>query len=150
MNGYCHRQNGHLDWLLLGIFAALLIVAFFLHATPFGFYLTLMAAGLVLLASACFSWLEVKDDGNWLSIQYGPLRLFHKRLDYGDIRNVKQSRSRLIDGWGIHYVPGRGWTYNLWGFDCVEMNVGSSRFRIGTDDADNLAAFLQSKIRADQ
>jgi hypothetical protein len=51
-----------------------------------------------------------------------------------------------MDGWGIHYVPFRGWTYNLWGFDCVVLQLGSKTVRIGTDDADNLLAFLERQI----
>jgi hypothetical protein len=59
--------------------------------------------------------------------------------------DVKRSRSKVVDGWGIHCVVGRGWTWNLWGFDCVELRVKGTTYRIGSDDADALARFLQSR-----
>jgi hypothetical protein len=44
-------------------------------------------------------------------------------------------------------VPGRGWTYNLWGFDCVRLTFKNGRtVRVGTDDPIGLAAFLQPKL----
>ena len=52
----------------------------------------------------------------------------------------------LIDGLGIHYVPFRGWTYNLWGFDCVVLELGKKTLRIGSNDADGLLTFLRSRI----
>lgn len=146
MSTYQHKQIGYLDWILLGVFAALLVMALLMHATPFGFYVALFAAGVMLVMALSFGWMEVRDEGQHLTIRYGPLRLFRKQLNYTDIRTVRQGRSSWIDGWGIHCLPGRGWTYNLWGFDCVEMTVGKTPVRVGTDDAANLAAFLQSKL----
>jgi hypothetical protein len=51
-------------------------------------------------------------------------------------------------GWGIHYVPGRGTTYNFWGFACVKLVVKGKGVRIGTDDAVQLAEFLRSDIKS--
>ena len=45
---------------------------------------------------------------------------------------VEAGRSSLIDGWGIHWIPGRGWTYNLWGFGCVVIQQGKKTTRVGT------------------
>ena len=81
-------------------------------------------------------------------MRFGPLPLFRKRIPYRDIAAVEQGRSRWIDGWGIHFVPGRGWTYNLWGFDCAELRVGGRRLRIGTDDAEGLVSFLRQRTAA--
>ena len=55
-----------------------------------------------------------------------------------DIEDPEVGRSRLIDGWGIHWVPGRGWTYNLWGFRCVQIKHLGRTVRIGTDDPGGL------------
>ena len=81
-------------------------------------------------------------------MQYGPLPWFRKAVPYTEITAVERGRSTLVDGWGIHWVPFRGWTYNLWGFDCAVLRLGSRIVRIGTDDAENLVAFLQEKIAA--
>ena len=47
--------------------------------------------------------------------------------------------------------PSGGWTWNLWGFDCVDVYLTRGRkLRIGTDDPIALAAFLQQlTARAD-
>ena len=60
---------------------------------------------------------------------------------------AEPDRSNVIDGWGIHWVPGRGWTYNLWGFDCVRLTLAGGRtIRVGTDDPRSLAQFVQTRI----
>jgi polygalacturonase len=39
-----------------------------------------------------------------------------------------------------------GWVWNLWGRDCVVVQLNKGTLRIGTDDAANLAVFLQGKV----
>jgi hypothetical protein len=41
--------------------------------------------------------------------------------------------------------PGRGWTYNVWGFACVKLTLGRKIVRVGTDDADELAKVIREK-----
>ena len=102
---------------------------------------------MLILFGMAFAQLTVQDEGEFLAIRYGPLPLFHRRIPYADIRSVEPGRSSFIDGWGIHWFPGRGWTYNLWGLDCAELSVAGRTVRIGSDDVDNLVRFLQSKIK---
>lgn len=48
-----------------------------------------------------------------------------------------------LAGWGIRKVS-RGWMWNVWGLDAVELELDSGRiFRIGTNDVDELLAALQ-------
>ena len=56
-----------------------------------------------------------------LALRFGPLPVLRKTFRYADITGVEIGRTSVIDGWGIHYMPGRGWTYNLWGFNCVKL-----------------------------
>jgi hypothetical protein len=44
-------------------------------------------------------------------------------------------------------VPGRGWTYNLWGRDCAKLTVRGSTIRIGSDDVARLVELLHKKIK---
>ena len=56
-------------------------------------------------------------------------------MRYDQIADVQIGRSTLIDGWGIHRTPGRGWIWNIHGFRCVELDLhDGSRLRIGTDE----------------
>jgi hypothetical protein len=111
--------------------------------------LPMAVAGLVLLVlGAMFSHLTIRDEGDALALRFGPLALVSKRIPYARIRAFRPARSALIDGWGIHWVPGRGWTWNLWGRDCVELELDGGRLRVGTDDPEGLAAHLASRAAA--
>lgn len=44
-----------------------------------------------------------------------------------------------------------GWVWNLWGRDCVVVHLKNGGvLRIGTDDAENLARFLEGKVRTER
>jgi hypothetical protein len=101
---------------------------------------------LLVLAAICPQYVEVRDKGDCLALRYGPIPLFHKRFPYSKMTAVEASRSTVFDGWGIHYLPARGWTYNLWGFGCVKVQMGKKTVRIGTDDVRGLVVFLRGKI----
>jgi hypothetical protein len=99
-----------------------------------------------VLTAAMFMWLRIRDEGEYLALRYGPLPLIRKRFRFADITAVEPGRSSILDGWGIHWMPGRGWTYNLWGFRCVTLRLGAKTVRIGTDDPEGLALFLRMKV----
>jgi hypothetical protein len=143
---YCHTQKAPVFLLLLGIGMLMLVLAW-QTPTPPG-WLLIGIGVLFLFLGLSFAQLTVEDEGDDLSVHFGPLPVFRKRIAYSDIKAVERSRSSALDGWGIHYIPGRGWTYNLWGFDCVKLQVDGRVIRIGSNDADGLAAFLQEKIHA--
>ena len=143
---YSHTQKG---WLHVFLYAAAAVMMPFLWVPgiePFMVVVLVAAALALVTCGMAFQTLTVEDEGRHLAIRFGPLPLFRKRIPYDRITDARPGRSRFIDGWGIHYVPGRGWTYNLWGFDCVEIRLGRKLIRVGTDDVAGLLAFLQSKI----
>jgi hypothetical protein len=142
---YKHVQTGHLDTILLAVVFVVLGAALLLHANSVVFYVMVATAAMVFFFSLCFGRLTVSDDGDSLLVRFGPIPIFQKRILYTDVTDAQQARSKIIDGWGVHYVPIRGWTYNLWGFDCVELQVAGKRIRIGTDDPVELLAFIKQK-----
>jgi hypothetical protein len=103
-------------------------------------------AVLVGIVAMSFRRLTVEDQGDFLRIRFGPIPLFGTRVAYSSMTAVTLAKSSWIDGWGIHYLPWRGWTFNLWGFNCVVVHCGKRVIRIGTNDAGNLANFLTTKI----
>jgi len=141
---YQHTQHAPLGWILALIGAALAATGAFADVR------LLLPVGLIgvilIFVALCFATLTIEDEGELLVLRYGPLPLVRKRIAFASITSAFPSRSAFIDGWGIHYIPGRGWTYNLWGRDCVELTVNGRTLRIGSDDAENLASFLQSRI----
>lgn len=145
---YSHTQRGPISWLLalIGVTAWVAAIA---NSGDSRFLLIggLFGAVMILLALS-FCTLTVADEGDSLLVRFGPLPLFSKHVAYDQISHAEPAKSSFIDGWGIHYVPGRGWTYNLWGWECVLLKVNGRTVRIGSDDAENLASFIQTKIGA--
>lgn len=102
---------------------------------------------LMLVVIPCFHHLTVADKGDHLEICFGPLPLFRKRIMYENIRQVEIGRTMLLEGWGIHMSLRGGMVWNIWGRDCVVV-YHRGITRIGTDDGQNLARFLKSKMSA--
>lgn len=144
---YSHTQTGWLHWIVAGTSVPLCATAYALWGVPMAWIAPAVAAAICLLLSLCFRSLTVEDGGEALEVRYGPLPLFQKRIAYDRIVAVQAGRSALVDGLGVHWVPGRGWTYNLWGRTCAELTLeGGRRIRVGTDDPEGLVGFLRSRI----
>lgn len=142
---YEHIQRAPLYLILVAAGAGMLAGAWF-APVRFVQILLLAAGGLILLLAACFRQLAVCDEDDHLLVQFGPLPLFRRRIPYAEIERAERARSTLLDGWGIHLSPSGGWTWNLWGFDCVDVHLTRDRkVRIGTDDPAGLEAFLQER-----
>ena len=143
---YDHIQWSSLYLLLLAPAAGLVIAAPFVESRTDAVGMTLLGLFVGTVAYA-FRCLRVVDEGDVLTVRYGTLPVFYKHFRYADIVGAEQDRSSFIDGWGIHWVPWRGWTYNLWGFDCVRLTFTNNRtVRIGTDDPEGLVRFLAGKL----
>ena len=142
---YSHTQKAPLHLLLFGIACLLLAIAVRNTEQPAAATITALVAGMFLVLALSFRSLTVSDQGEWLSVRFGPLPLFGKRVPYSAITTVEAGRSSIIDGWGIHWLPMRGWTINLWGFQCAVLHLGKRIIRIGTDDVEGLVHFLQHK-----
>ena len=143
---YDHTQKAPWHYILYGMLA--IVLPFFLAEAngPEDVIGISVVTAIGLFASAMFQTMTVRDEGDHLSVRYGPLPVFVKNIRYSEIESVEPDRTKFIDGWGIHWVPGRGTTYNLWGFDCVKLEVGNRVIRIGSDDVDNLVEFLRAKL----
>jgi hypothetical protein len=145
---YDHTQHAPMYWLVL---LPAIVIAAIAIIVPNDIYVAipmLLVSGVLVATAMSFRWLRVVDEGTHLAMRFGPLPLLRKRILYANIVAAVRDRSSIIDGWGMHWLPGRGWTYNLSGFDCVRLTLkGGGTARIGTDDPDGLTQFLQQKLR---
>jgi len=151
---YNHTQQGRLHYVFL-VFSTAMLVAVWLTRREWGRWLghrelavlnvVLGIAAIFALCGLLFGSLTIRGENDCLVLRFGPLPLLRKRIRYADITDVEIGRTRIIDGWGIHYIPGRGWTYNIWGFDCVKLTLGRKIIRVGTDDADELVKVIRKK-----
>ena len=144
--GYDHTQRGPLCWLLYALAVLQISLSWILRneaTIPWVF----LAVGLMILAlSSSFHYLRVKDDGEQLLVGFGPLPLFRKSVSYSDITSVQTGRTTILDGWGIHMSLRGGWVWNIWGRDCVVLKLKKGMLSIGSDDAEQLASYINSKI----
>ncbi len=147
MERYEHRQYSPLYLILIGAGVVILASAVATwHANHKAAIVPAAAAALMFFLATCFTYLVVRDEGEYLGVRFGPVRLFGRRIAFSQIQSVEACRSDLLDGWGIHALRGRGIIYNLWGFDCVRLKVGSRTVRIGTDDVSGLMSYLKTKV----
>ena len=147
---YQHTQRAPLYLILLAIAGLLLANAWVVQEDRLAPVILLVLAVAFCGLAFMFRQLTIADRGDHLALQYGPLPFFGTTIRYDDIESAERSRSAFIDGWGMHYIPGRGVTYNLWGFDCVKLMVKGRTIRVGSDDADALAELVSSKLKGRQ
>lgn len=143
---YHHVQRSPINFTLYLLAAFMFVLAWQIRndVAP---SIAVGVVGIIMLVLALsFQTLTVSDLGTSLQIKYGPLNLFGTTVDYAEISRVEPGKTSLIDGWGIHFVPFRGWTMNLWGFECVKIWRGDRVLRIGTDDSEGLTEFLCSRV----
>jgi len=143
---YNHTQSGGWHYVLFAFTIVILVGAWLARSEPPVVIVNLVIATILALCGLVFGSLTINDEGDYLVLRFGLLPLVRKRIRYADITGVEIGRTRVIDGWGIHYFPGRGWTYNVWGVDCVKLTLGRKIIRVGTDDADGLARVVREKM----
>lgn len=142
---YSHTQKTPLCLILYGsavfCFAMALIVS-----VPPGNLIAAVVGLVIAVLAPVFHQLTVEDQGDVLSIRFGPIPLFRRTVQYADIEKVEVGRTLVLDGWGIHMSIRGGWVWNLWGRDCVVVHLKNGTLRVGTDDASNLCRFMETKI----
>ena len=143
---YDHTQRGPMLWLLYAMAALMLSVSWLLRSEDAIPWVFLVVGLMILTLSAGFHYLRVKDEGKQLTIAFGPLPLFRKSISYDDIVSVQTGRTTILDGWWIHMSLRGGWVWNILGRDCVILKLKKGMLRVGSDDAEQLAAYIQGKI----
>ena len=143
---YNHTQHGPWHYLLFVLTLATLGGAWLARSQPAVVNMLWAIAAVFALCGLMFGSLTISDKGEWLALRYGPLPVIRKRIRYDAIAGVEVGRTSILDGWGLHYMPCRGWTYNIWGFACVKFTLGRKIIRVGTDDAEGLAKVIRKKV----
>jgi hypothetical protein len=143
LSSYSNRQSAPLFWLLF-LFGVGSFVAGIFSGVIVAIVISSLVALITMLFASMFVWLEVREEEEHLFVRFGPLPGFKKRVSYDAITGVCRDRSLLIEGWGIHLGP-RGWVWNLWGREVVEIELEEGRLRLGTDDPEGLLAHLKER-----
>jgi len=143
---YSHTQKAPLCLLIYALAVLFVALGWFVQDAPPIRWLFPPIGILMLVLAASIHHLSVVDQGDKMAVFFGPLPLLRTTIPYCEIKSVETGRTLLLDGWGIHMSIRGGWVWNIWGRDCVVIHRKSGVFRIGTDDAENLARFLTQRI----
>lgn len=140
---YKHRQHSTWLWAALGTF-----VVIGLTLIPFLFWLGLFYIGLGFLMLMLFQGLTVEINETHIKMAYG-LGVIRRYIELQDIESVNIVKNSFWWGFGIRRTP-KGWMWNISGLTAIEIIYKSSKkFRIGTDDAENLHLAINSMLYQD-
>src|SRR5512137_1708363 len=116
---YAHTQRGTVVQVALLIGAVVCFaLAQFLPAPPFVVPMVLL---VFVTCAYMFSSLTIQITDRALHWCFGP-GIFRKQVALAEIKTVEITRTRLLEGWGIHKTS-RGWLYNVSGFDAVRVTL---------------------------
>ena len=145
-SSYKHVQRAPLCLLVYTLAVLFLVLGWVLRNEPPIRWVFPPLGLLILVVAASFHHLTVEDKGDSLSVRFGPMPIFRRTIWYKDIVQADLGRTTLLDGWGIHLSLRGGWVWNIWGRKCVVMQLRNGILRVGTDDAEQLLAFLNVRL----
>ncbi len=139
---YKHSQTGRIMILSALGMCAVSVAGWYL--TPHGkaFYPLLAAAAFIYFGFRELT-VEVDHEAVRLCFTFG---WFKKEFKLSEIESASAMRNKWWNGWGIKYF-GKGWLYNVGGYDAVELRLTDGRLaRIGTDEPAALEAEIRSRL----
>jgi len=140
---YRHTQIGYVMIVCGAIAVFIALEIFYRKATAMA-----MLGGLaaIFIMMGLFATLTVEIRDGFLKFRFG-LGLIRKKLKIAEIESCEIVKNPWYYGWGIH-ATGKGWVYNVSGFDAVEMFMSDGRrLRLGSDEAELLRkAILTAKM----
>jgi hypothetical protein len=139
---YRHTQIGVIIVAAL-VVAIVLVLAPFLSARTFHPILTAILTILVA-ALALFYSLSVEIKDSTLTCRFGA-GLIRKRIPLSEIHQARAVRNPWFAGWGIRWMPGQYWLWNVSGLRAVELILkDGKRFRLGTDEPESLVHAIET------
>ena len=142
MKRYIHTQIGY---FLATMYSIVVLFLGYLNIMTNFHPLTLISMIIVLIVLGIFSRLTVTVDDQRIKVQFG-LKIIRKSFPLKEVEAYRLVKNPWYYGWGIRYTP-RGWLYNVSGFSAIELQLtNGKRYRIGTDDPDNLAEALDKAL----
>ena len=138
---YHHKQIG-VTVIVLIICAILLLLI--IPLLSFGNIHQIPPIGLVslvvilVLTLVLFYSLTVEIKEKILICYFG-IGLIQKKIQLENIQQVQMVQNPMYAGWGIRWMPGKYWLWNVSGLSAVELTLKKgTRFRIGTDEPEKL------------
>jgi len=138
---YQHNQFG---WWIVALAIPLMLAAVLALRESLAGGVAVAALATCILLSLVSLTTAVSDDD--VRVWFG-IGLISRRIALKEITSARAVTTHWIYGWGVRWIP-RGWLWNISGLDGVELALASGRrFRIGTDEPEQLAAVIQGALR---
>jgi hypothetical protein len=135
---YRHAQTGTF------IISGMAFVFVMLFVIPLPMPLFALAIAVVMLFTAMFYRLTVEIQSDVLTCSFG-IGLIRRNIPLTDIEQALSVKNPWLMGWGIRWLPGRYWLWNVSGLLAVELTMtNGKRFRIGTDEPEKLVNAIES------
>ena len=140
---YRHTQFGGVIFLgVLATMVVVLILSFSLPDVAVPLFTLFVALAVCL---TLFYALNVEINNSVLVCRFG-IGIIRKRIPLSAIQTVRAVTNPWYAGWGIRWMPGQYWLWNVSGLRAVELSFADgSRFRIGTDEPEALARAIEVK-----
>lgn len=139
---YHHTQFGSVVFIVL--LAAMMVII--IVPLNIGVFPPVLFAVIAILAISLilFYSLNIEISHNVLVCCFG-IGFIRKRIFLSDIEQVRSVKNPWFAGWGIHWMPGQYWLWNVSGLRAVELLLkNGSRFRIGTDEPEALIQAIEA------
>lgn len=143
MTIYEHTQSGS-TLVIIFLSSAILLVAMLalLPREPPITAILLLVLAVMFLSAFLFRSLTVRVTPEEVTVWFGS-GLIRRRIPSAAIAGVRTVRNPWWYGWGVKITP-QGWMFNIAGLDAVEVDLkDGKRFRIGTDEPEQLLSALQ-------
>ena len=139
---YRHTQVGTVI-IVAVLGAAFITLAMLLTASGTIPLPALVVFVMTAVALSLFSWLTVEIDKGVITCRFG-VGLIRKTIPLSDVDRARAVLNSWWVGWGIRWIPGRYWVWNVSGFQAVELTMKDGRrFRIGTDEPEALVHAIE-------
>jgi hypothetical protein len=139
---YRHAQFGSV--VFIGLLAAMIVIIIVLLNLGVFPPVLFVVIAILAISLVLFYSLNIEISDNVLVCRFG-IGFIRKRIFLSDIEQVRSVKNPWFAGWGIHWMPGQYWLWNVSGLRAVELLLkNGSRFRIGTDEPEALIQAIEA------
>jgi hypothetical protein len=139
---YRHTQIGYGAPIVLALVLLVLSASGALEDAGQGDWVAILTVGPPVVLAVLFISLTVEIEDGVLAWYFGP-RFWKNAVPVDEIADCEPVRNRPTWGWGIRRTR-RGWLYNVWGLDAVELTrTDGTVWRIGTDEPERLCRAIR-------
>ena len=139
---YNHRQFGTTIITILAASLLLIGILFLNSGELFSVFLEVFV--IIIAVMALFYSLNIEIANDLLICTFG-IGVIQKRIPLSKISQARVVKNPWYGGWGIHWIPGGCWLWNVSGMRGVELTFQDGhRLRLGTDEPEALVRSIES------